>query len=148
MQLRALLLKQPRSVVSDGNDLGTWQRFIVFDVADRAPNSEGSPSVRARQRRRRRHSNFLHFNPYPNTAAPGQPRECEAGNEPYIAGQQVIGNAPGNQGTITEGPVMALLRRKKPLRAATRSARARPADLRPPLPRPVAVGRRACSWRS
>ena len=28
--------------------------------------------------------NFLHYNPYPNTAAPGQTRECEAGNEPYI----------------------------------------------------------------
>ena len=42
--------------------------------------------------------NFLHFNPYPNTAAPGQnPIECEAGNEPYIVGQQVIGNVPGTR---------------------------------------------------
>ena len=46
--------------------------------------------------------NFLHVNPYPNTAAPGQTRECEAGNEPYFAGQQMIGNVPGNQGTTTE----------------------------------------------
>ena len=43
----------------------------------------------------------LHFNPYPNTAAPGQTRECEAGNEVYAVGQQVIGNPPGNQGTNT-----------------------------------------------
>ena len=31
-------------------------------------------------------------------AGPG-PAECEAGNEPYFAGQQVIGNVPGDQGT-------------------------------------------------
>ena len=34
---------------------------------------------------------FLHANPYPNTAAPGQVRECEAGNERYAAG------APGDR---------------------------------------------------
>ena len=31
-------------------------------------------------------------------ASPGQTEECEAGNEPYMKGQTVIGNAPGNQG--------------------------------------------------
>ena len=42
-------------------------------------------------------------NPYPNTGSPGQnPKECEAGNENYIPGKQVIGNVPGNQGTSTE----------------------------------------------
>ena len=47
--------------------------------------------------------NFLHYNPYPNTAAPGQsPTECEAGNEPYLTGEQVIGNVPGDQGIVTE----------------------------------------------
>ncbi|MDX6504848.1 MAG: hypothetical protein QOE29_1973, partial [Gaiellaceae bacterium] len=46
--------------------------------------------------------NFLHDNIYPNTASPGQPRECEPGNEGYASGQQ-IGNAPGNQGTSTAG---------------------------------------------
>jgi len=45
---------------------------------------------------------FLHSNPYPNTDAPGQTPECEAGNEHYIKGRQVIGNDPGNQGLITE----------------------------------------------
>ena len=49
-------------------------------------------------------NNFLHANPYPNTASPGQhPRECEAGNETYVPGQVVIGNAPGNSGLVTEG---------------------------------------------
>jgi hypothetical protein len=43
--------------------------------------------------------NFLHSNPYPNTASPGQTAECEAANETFPAGRQVIGNVPGNQGT-------------------------------------------------
>ena len=50
--------------------------------------------------------NFLHVNPYPNTAAPGQTHECEAGNEDYIRGRQVIGNVPGNQGTKTADPTV------------------------------------------
>jgi virulence factor Mce-like protein len=46
---------------------------------------------------------FLHSNPYPNTAAPGQPKECEAGNEKYVPGKQVIGNTPADEGIVTEG---------------------------------------------
>jgi hypothetical protein len=46
---------------------------------------------------------FLHSNPYPYTAAPGQPKECEAGNEKYVAGKQVIGHTPADEGIITEG---------------------------------------------
>jgi hypothetical protein len=49
---------------------------------------------------------FLHSNPYPNTAAPGQVPECEAGNENYgrnqLRNRQAIGNLPGNQGTANE----------------------------------------------
>jgi hypothetical protein len=47
-------------------------------------------------------ANFLHSNPYPNTASPGQTRECEAGREPYAQGKVVIGNTPGNQGLMPE----------------------------------------------
>ena len=43
------------------------------------------------------------MNPYPNTASPGQPKECEAGNEEYIAGQTQIGNVPGIQSATTDG---------------------------------------------
>jgi hypothetical protein len=47
---------------------------------------------------------FLHANPYPNTVAPGQVRECEAGNENYtrsrLRNRQAIGNLPGSQGTF------------------------------------------------
>jgi ABC-type transporter Mla subunit MlaD len=45
---------------------------------------------------------FLHSNPYPNTAAPGQTPECEANNEVYKPGAQQIGNQPGSQGLNTE----------------------------------------------
>jgi hypothetical protein len=49
--------------------------------------------------------NYLHFNPFPKTAAPGQKHICEAGNEKYIQGQTVIGNSPKLWGTETRGQV-------------------------------------------
>jgi virulence factor Mce-like protein len=56
---------------------------------------------------------FLHSNPYPNTAAPGQPVECEAGNEGYQRGvngenQQAIGNPANSGGLVTEETVRVL----------------------------------------
>jgi ABC-type transporter Mla subunit MlaD len=58
---------------------------------------------------------YLHSNPYPNTAAPGQPAECEAGNEGYRPGvngpnQQAIGNPANAGGLITERTVRVLPR--------------------------------------
>jgi virulence factor Mce-like protein len=44
-------------------------------------------------------NNHLHVNPYPNVGGPGQPLECEAGNEPYKEGETLIGNVSGNVGT-------------------------------------------------
>lgn len=65
-------------------------------------NSEGGPASAPAANGADSNSN-LHYNPYPNTAAPGQdPFECEAGNQTYIGLQPVIGNIPGDQGTITE----------------------------------------------
>jgi virulence factor Mce-like protein len=52
--------------------------------------------------------NHLHYNPYPNVAGPGQPQECEAGNETYAIGQTVIGHAPGNAGTAHEATTREL----------------------------------------
>ncbi len=46
--------------------------------------------------------NYLHYNPYPYVAGPGQPRECEAGNVHYLAGQMVIGNTSTTLGTNHE----------------------------------------------
>jgi virulence factor Mce-like protein len=91
------------SLLSVGDQNGTWQRFIII-ATPTGPNNEGGPSS-APANGGPDDANFLHSNPYPNTAAPGQPRECEAGNEVFRVGEQVIGNVPGNQGTETDGQV-------------------------------------------
>lgn len=95
-----LLFRNAASIGEQGNALGNWQRANAL-AAPTGPNNEGSPSS-GPANGGGSDANFLHVNPYPNTASPGQPRECEAGNESYIAGRQVIGNVPGNQGTATE----------------------------------------------
>ena len=71
--------------------------------APEGPNNEGSPSSAPANGPNR--DNHLHFNPYPNTGAPGQPNGCEAGNEKYATGQTVIGNAASVWGTTTRGQV-------------------------------------------
>jgi virulence factor Mce-like protein len=104
-----LLTRNASSLLSTGPPGGRWQRFTVFDPPD-GPNNEGgvasAPAAGGRDIR-----NFLHYNPYPNTASPGQTRECEAGNEAFITGRQVIGNEPGNQGITTEAQLPSQLRR-------------------------------------
>ncbi len=93
------------SLLSVGDANGTWQRFIIL-ATPLGPNNEGGPSAApANGGGPNPQANYLHSNAYPNTAAPGQTRECEAGNEVFKVGQQVIGNVPGNQGTETEGQV-------------------------------------------
>jgi virulence factor Mce-like protein len=96
----SILFRNAQSQFQLGDQHGKWQRFLVFQTPT-GPNNEGMPSSGPADGGGSA-GNFLHVNPYPNTAAPGQPRECEAGNEPYISGQQMIGNVPGNQGTRTE----------------------------------------------
>jgi ABC-type transporter Mla subunit MlaD len=102
-----LLLENGSSLLSEGDKVGTAQRFAVvaapYNQTDpsRTKNTEALPSNAPANGPDT--ANFLHSNNYPNTAAPGQPKECEAGNEPYIVGKQVIGNAPGTQTTKTRG---------------------------------------------
>jgi phospholipid/cholesterol/gamma-HCH transport system substrate-binding protein len=96
----SLLFRNVSSLLSLGDGIGTWQRFIAFAPPD-GPNNEGSPSSAPANGGGNLPGNYLHYNPYPNTAAPGQVHECEAGNETYINGQTVIGNVPGDQGTNT-----------------------------------------------
>ena len=88
------------SLLSEGDTNGTWQRFIIV-TTPQGPNNEGGPSSAPANGPTQ--DNHLHSNPYPNTASPGQTRECEAGNEGYTIGKTVIGNVPGNQGTKTDG---------------------------------------------
>jgi virulence factor Mce-like protein len=97
-----LLARNAQSLLSIGDGIGTSQTFIVMSGGD-GPNSENSPSSGPTTGGGLTGASWLHANPYPNTASPGQPRECEAGNERYIRDQVVIGNVPGNQGVRTEG---------------------------------------------
>ena len=95
-----LWFRNVSSLLSEGDAGGTWQRFIII-AAPTGPNGESGPS--ARPGNGPEVDNHLHSNPYPNTAAPGQPRECEAGNEPFARGATTIGNLPGHQPAKTEG---------------------------------------------
>ena len=95
----SLFFRNIGSLLSEGDSNGTWQRFIIV-ATPQGPNNEGSMSSGPANGPNL--ENHLHSNPYPNSAAPGQPKECEAGNEPYIKGQTVIGNVPGTQQASTE----------------------------------------------
>ena len=87
------------SHLSEGDASGTWQRFIIISTPQ-GPNNEGGPS--SAPANGPTPDNYLHSNPYPNTAAPGEPKECESANEPFLAGRQVIGNVEGTQQATTE----------------------------------------------
>jgi virulence factor Mce-like protein len=88
---------------SQGNGQGNWLNFITYEPPE-GPNSESGPSSAPANGPDR--ANHLHYQPFPNTAAPGQPKGqgCEAGNAKYLAGQTVIGQAPV-WGTTTRGQV-------------------------------------------
>ena len=90
------------SHLSEGDSRGTWQRFIII-ATPQGPNNEGGPSSAPANGPNQ--DNHLHANTYPNTASPGQVKECEAGNEDYVIGKTIVGNSPGNQGTVTQGQV-------------------------------------------
>jgi virulence factor Mce-like protein len=102
-----LWFRNAASLLSDGDPNGTWQRFMVVAAPTLrssnifGPNNEGLPSNGLANGPQV--ENHTHLNPYPNTAAPGQTNECEAGNERYARGQTVAGNVPGSQGTKTSG---------------------------------------------
>jgi virulence factor Mce-like protein len=88
------------SLLSEGDRNGTWQRFIIV-TTPQGPNSESGMSNAPADGPGA--DNYLHTNPYPNTAAPGQPKECESGNEVFYQGRKMLGTIPGNQGTKTAG---------------------------------------------
>jgi virulence factor Mce-like protein len=100
-----LFFRNISSLLSVGDTHGTSQRFIII-ATPQGPNNEGGPASAPANGPGR--DNFLHTDPYPNTASPGQPRECEAGNEGYQVGRQQIGNVPGNQGTATDHTTRSL----------------------------------------
>jgi len=88
---------------SEDNGVGGWFNAISFQAPE-GPNAESGPaSAPANGGGPTDRLNHLHSNPFPNTAAPGQPKECEAGNERYEAGVTRIGNTPRNDGFKTSG---------------------------------------------
>lgn len=113
-----LLLRNASSATGGHDAQGNFVRAISV-LPQVGPNSEAGPSSTVANGGGQdpdgnpvppiEDKNFLHSNPYPNTAAPGQVRECEPGNFPAGWGSTPsewpnalrIGNIPGNQGTLT-----------------------------------------------
>ncbi len=94
------------SALSESDSIGSMLRFGVVSLPQ-LPGSEAGPTAVPSNGPVGKDfssidDSFLHTNPYPNTAAPGQTQECEANNEVYKPGVQQIGNQPGNQGLNTE----------------------------------------------
>ncbi|WP_320672566.1 MlaD family protein [Patulibacter defluvii] len=102
-----VLLRNLANVISEGDAVGAMLRVSAV-APSQVPASEVGPSAVPSSaadpdRRGAAKDSYLHSNPYPNTAAPGQPRECEAGSESkvYRTGAPLIGNVPGLQGVAT-----------------------------------------------
>ena len=110
----ALVLRNAASALSEADSVGTMLRFVplampVLPGSEAGPaatpaNGPAPPPGASARELSLTDDSFLHSNPYPNTAAPGQVQECEAGNESYagLRNRQAIGNQPGNQGESTE----------------------------------------------
>jgi virulence factor Mce-like protein len=104
----------------EDNGLGGWVNATTFQPAE-GPNSESGFAAAAANGGSdlakgpffNSSLNHLHSNPYPNTASPGQPKECEAGNEPFEVGKTRIGNPPGNGGIKTSGQTKKQLGEEK-----------------------------------
>jgi hypothetical protein len=98
----SLTFKEIANSSSQGNKYARWLNFISFPPPE-GPNSESGQASAPANGNANERENHLHYNPLPNTGAPGQTRGCEAGNEEYKPGVTVIGNAPNVFGTTTEG---------------------------------------------
>jgi hypothetical protein len=102
----ALLLRNVQEVTSTGNSAGKWVRAISV-LPPVGVNAEGGPAAAPANGGPSpapypdNPGNFLHSNPYPWTASPGQPRVCAAGNQIYTPGVQVIGNGDAQNTILT-----------------------------------------------
>jgi ABC-type transporter Mla subunit MlaD len=96
-----LFLRNTQSVLSEHVSQGALLRFVQIAIDD-VPGYESEPSQSPfTGTSTGQASGPLHVDPYPNTASPGQARECSAGNEPY-PNKAVLGNPAGNVGIKTE----------------------------------------------
>jgi virulence factor Mce-like protein len=99
-----LAFRNVASLESENIGIGTLAR-AGFVLTPTGPNNEGFPSSApadggstetAANHKTIIENNYLHVNPYPNVAGPGQPQLCEAGNETYVPKQVVTGNLPAS----------------------------------------------------
>jgi hypothetical protein len=99
-----LAFRNVASLESENIGIGTLAR-AGFVLTPTGPNNEGFPSSApanggstetAANHKTVIENNYLHVNPYPNVAGPGQPQLCEAGNETYVPKQAVTGNLPAS----------------------------------------------------
>ena len=79
----SLLFRNVANHLSFGDGIGTNQRFIAARARRRARTARGSPASGPASGGGSVRPTSSTSNPYPNTASPGQERECEAGNETY-----------------------------------------------------------------
>jgi hypothetical protein len=112
----ALLFRNAASMLSESDSIGTMLRVTSLALPLTAGSEAGPAATPANgpapasgiplTERSLQNDSFLHANPNPNTVAPGQVRECEAGNESnpphYRQNQQQVGTVPGNQGLFSE----------------------------------------------
>jgi ABC-type transporter Mla subunit MlaD len=96
-----LFLRNTSSTVSEHVSQGTLLRFVQIAIDD-GPGFESGPSRGVYTGSGTGASGPLHVDPYPNTASPGQPAECAAGNEPYSTSRAVLGNPAGKLSLTTE----------------------------------------------
>lgn len=96
-----LFLRNTSNLLSERVSQGGLFRFVQIAIDD-LPGAESGPSSRVYRGPAGSASGPLHVNPYPNTDSPGQPPECAAGNEHYLASRAVLGNPPGKVRLSTE----------------------------------------------
>jgi phospholipid/cholesterol/gamma-HCH transport system substrate-binding protein len=107
-----LAFRNLANLLSENIGVGTLARAVPI-LSPSGTNAEGLPASAPANGGSREHetstaggvgklieNNYLHYNPYPNVAGPGQPKECEAGNESFAVGKQVIGNTSSTLGTL------------------------------------------------
>ena len=97
-----LAFRNLASMETENIGVGTLVRAALV-LSPTGPNNEGFPSSAPANGGSTEkeavsnipiENNYLHANPYPNVAGPGQPNVCEAGNEAYIRKQTTIGSLP------------------------------------------------------
>ncbi len=104
----SLAFRNLSNASGEDNGLGGWINATTFQPPE-GTNTEGAPASAPANGGEPKGANkgvalnHLHSNPYPNTASPGQPKECEAGNERYEStlGVTTIGNTARDDGFVT-----------------------------------------------